>query len=73
MSPHRSFKNQPYLKKNLCFFLRHLAGVELEESLLPKMALYCGGPPGGAANTRPKINGVPVTQRQTQEQNHRAG
>lgn len=25
-----------------------LAGVELDESLLPKMALYCGGPPGGA-------------------------
>lgn len=26
----------------------YLAGVELDESLLPKMALYCGGPPGGA-------------------------
>lgn len=25
-----------------------LAGVELDESLLPKMVLYCGGPPGGA-------------------------
>lgn len=25
-----------------------LAGVELEESLLPKMVLYCGGPAGGA-------------------------
>lgn len=25
-----------------------LAGVELDESRLPKMALYCGGPPGGA-------------------------
>lgn len=33
----------------LLFFL-YLAGVELDESLLPKMALYCGGPPGGAAN-----------------------
>ena len=26
----------------------YLAGVELDESLLPKMVLYCGGPPGGA-------------------------
>lgn len=26
-----------------------LAGVELDESLLPKRVLYCGGPPGGAA------------------------
>lgn len=28
----------------------YLAGVEPAEGLLPKMALYCGGPPGGAAN-----------------------
>lgn len=26
-----------------------LAGVELDDSLLPKRALYCGGPAGGAA------------------------
>lgn len=26
-----------------------LAGVELDESLLPKIELYCGGPLGGAA------------------------
>ncbi len=32
------------------FFLNYLAGVELDESLLPKMVLYCGGPPGGAAS-----------------------
>lgn len=30
----------------------YLAGVELDDSLLPKMALYCGGPLGGAANKR---------------------
>lgn len=28
----------------------YLAGVELDESLFPKMVLYCGGPPGGAAS-----------------------
>ena len=26
----------------------YLAGVELDESLFPKRALYCGGPLGGA-------------------------
>lgn len=36
------------MNKTVFFF--YLAGVELEESLLPKMVLYCGGPAGGAAD-----------------------
>lgn len=42
------------VKQNLAWgaflFISYLAGVELEESLLPKMVLYCGGPPGGAVD-----------------------
>lgn len=45
----KTFQGEPCWNKP--WFLCHLAGVELEESLLPKMVLYCGGPPGGAANT----------------------
>lgn len=30
----------------------YLAGVELDESLLPNRALYCGGPLGGAKLTQ---------------------
>lgn len=50
-----------------------LAGVELDESLLPKMALYCGGPLGGAANkhftrTTTQHNLRPVTRPNLRDQ-----
>lgn len=41
----RKIKNQP--KKSTFVYL---AGVELDERLLPKMVLYCGGPAGGAVD-----------------------
>lgn len=44
-------------------FSSYLAGVELDESLLPKIELYCGGPLGGAANKHFTQEKNPITTR----------